>query len=52
MRAAGFRRCYLETFRTMQQAQKLYRAAGFVPLCHAEGATGHHACDTFYALGL
>ncbi|MBL8752713.1 MAG: GNAT family N-acetyltransferase [Planctomycetes bacterium] len=52
MRQAGFRRCYLETFRTMQQAQKLYRAAGFRPQCSAEGATGHHGCDTFYAMVL
>jgi putative acetyltransferase len=49
MRAAGFRRCYLETTRQMLAAQRLYRAAGFVPQCGAEGATGHHGCDTFYA---
>lgn len=49
MRAAGFRRCYLETTTQMQQAQRLYRAAGFAPLCGAEGATGHCGCDTFYA---
>lgn len=52
MRTAGFRRCYLETTHQMQQAQKLYRAAGFRPLCGAEGATGHHGCDTFYARDL
>lgn len=49
MRAAGYRRCYLETTRQMQAAQRLYRAAGFAPLCGAMGATGHHGCDTFYA---
>ncbi len=49
MRAAGFRRCYLETTQSMQQAQQLYRAAGFRPLCSAEGATGHHGCELFYA---
>ena len=49
MRAAGFRRCYLETTTQMQAAQRLYRASGFSPLCAAEGATGHHGCDTFYA---
>lgn len=52
MRAAGFRRCYLETTGQMTAAQRLYRAAGFAPLCRAEGATGHHGCDTFYARGL
>jgi putative acetyltransferase len=49
MRLAGFRRCYLETTGRMQAAQRLYRAAGFAPVCSAEGATGHHGCDTFYA---
>lgn len=49
MRAAGYRRCYLETTKQMLAAQRLYRAAGFSPLCGAEGATGHHGCDTFYA---
>jgi putative acetyltransferase len=52
MRVAGYRRCYLETTRQMQAAQRLYRAAGFQPLCSAEGATGHHGCDTFYARDL
>lgn len=49
MRSAGFRRCYLETTNRMQAAQRLYRAAGFAPVCSPEGATGHHGCDTFYA---
>jgi len=49
MRAAGYRRCYLETTKQMQAAQRLYRAAGFAPLCSSQGATGHHGCDTFYA---
>jgi putative acetyltransferase len=52
MRGAGFRRCYLETTRNMQAAQRLYRAAGFTPLCGPQGATGHHGCDTFYARDL
>lgn len=52
MRSAGFRRCYLETTRQMTAAQRLYRAAGFLPQPGAEGATGHHGCDTFYSRGL
>lgn len=49
MRAAGFRRCYLETTSWMHGAQHLYTAHGFTPLCGPEGATGHHACDRHFA---
>ncbi|MBL9079376.1 MAG: GNAT family N-acetyltransferase [Planctomycetes bacterium] len=49
MRAAGFRRCYLETTSWMTAAQHLYRAHGFTALCRAEGATGHHGCDLHFA---
>lgn len=52
MRAAGFRRCYLETTSWMTAAQHLYVAHGFEPLAAAEGATGHHACDRHYARAL
>lgn len=48
MRVAGYRRCYLETTTGMPQAQRLYRAAGFVQRCGPDGQTGHHGCDTFY----
>ena len=49
MRIAGYRRCYLETTSWMQAAQRLYERHGFSPQPAAEGATGHHACDRFYA---
>ncbi|MFN3240743.1 MAG: GNAT family N-acetyltransferase [Planctomycetota bacterium] len=49
MRQAGYRRCYLETTSWMDRAQNLYRKAGFAAQPHAEGATGHHGCDTFYS---
>lgn len=49
MRAAGYRRCYLETTSWMHDAQRLYRAAGFRPQCAPEGATGHGGCDSYFA---
>lgn len=49
MRAAGFRRCYLETTSWMDQARMLYLKSGFAELPAAEGATGHHGCDRFFA---
>ncbi|MBL8722867.1 MAG: GNAT family N-acetyltransferase [Planctomycetes bacterium] len=52
MRAAGYRRCYLETTSWMQAAQHLYQAHGFLPLPRPEGATGHHGCDAFFARAL
>ncbi len=52
MRAAGFRRCYLETVEWMDDARRLYLAAGFTQLCGPEGATGHFTCDRFYARDL
>jgi putative acetyltransferase len=51
-REAGFRLCYLETLKTMTQAQKLYQRLGFQPLSGPMGSTGHFGCDNWYALDL
>lgn len=51
-RRLGYRRCYLETLTGMDAAQHLYAAAGFKPLCGPLGATGHFACDRYFALDL
>ena len=36
----------------MDAAQHLYTEAGFKALCAPLGATGHFACDRYYALDL
>lgn len=51
-RELGYRRCYLETLRTMTGAQKLYERMGFQKLPAPMGATGHFGCDRWYALDL
>lgn len=51
-RANGFRRCYLETLKGMDAAQRLYAAAGFRRIAAPLGSTGHFACDTYYLLDL
>ena len=51
-RAAGYRRCYLETTSWMHRAQALYRQAGFAPLPGPQGCTGHHGCDAYFARDL
>jgi putative acetyltransferase len=51
-REAGFRTCYLETLQHMHQARALYEKAGFQALDRPMGSTGHHACDSWYALEL
>ena len=51
-RQFGYRRCYLETLTGMDAAQHLYGTAGFKALCGPLGATGHFACDGYFALDL
>jgi putative acetyltransferase len=51
-RRLGYRRCYLETLTGMDAAQHLYVDAGFKALCGPLGATGHFACDRYFALDL
>lgn len=51
-RAAGFRRCYLETLAGMDAAMRLYERSGFRRIAAPMGATGHGGCNTFYLLDL
>jgi putative acetyltransferase len=51
-RELGYRRCYLETLTGMDAAQHLYVDAGFQALCGPLGATGHFACDRYFARNL
>ncbi len=48
-RQEGYRRCYLETLKTMLQARRLYRKNGFRPLVRPIGCAGHSGCDAWYA---
>ena len=47
-REHGFKQCYLETLKTMDQAQTLYRKNGFALIKTSMGATGHFGCDAWY----
>lgn len=47
-RAAGFRRCYLETLTGMDAAMRLYERSGFRRIDAPRGDTGHGGCNTFY----
>lgn len=49
-RAAGFKRCYLETLAGMDAAMRLYERSGFQHIPEPMGATGHGGCDAFYLL--
>jgi putative acetyltransferase len=47
-RRHSYRRCYLETLGNMDDAQRLYRAAGFTQIPQRLGATGHFGCNAFF----
>lgn len=51
-RELGYRTCYLETLASMKAARNLYERAGFETIPAPMGATGHHGCDAWYAMGL
>jgi putative acetyltransferase len=42
-----FEKCYLETMPFMQDAQKLYKKAGFDYICSPMGSTGHDSCPVW-----
>lgn len=51
-RTLGYQKCYLETLKSMESANRLYQKVGFQPLCGNLGNTGHSSCDAYYALDL
>src|SRR5262245_48800127 len=52
MRECGYRRCYLETTSWMDDAARLYRAAGFRDLPQALGRPGPCGCDRLFVRDL
>lgn len=48
-RATGYRTMYLETLKSMADAERLYVAAGFVRRCSPLGSTGHGGCDSWFS---
>jgi putative acetyltransferase len=48
----GFEYCYLETFSSMKDAQRLYEKVGFEKIPGPLGNTGHFSCDVFYKMSL
>lgn len=51
-RGFGYRRCYLETLGSMEDAARLYERTGFRRLENRLGETGHGGCDRYYVLDL
>lgn len=51
-RAAGFRRCYLETMPQLTTARALYERAGFRAVPERLGDTGHPGCKNHYIMPL
>lgn len=51
-RGFGYRRCYLETLASMEDAGRLYERTGFRRLEGRLGDTGHGGCDRYYSLEL
>lgn len=41
----GYRQLYLESFPELARAVNMYEKAGFKPLPHAMGNSGHYACN-------
>lgn len=44
----GFEKCYLETLKSMERANRLYLRNKFLLLQKPMGDTGHFSCDSFY----
>lgn len=51
-KALGYTLCYIETFHSMEHAQKLYERSGFTKRSSSLGNTGHFACDVWYEKNL
>jgi putative acetyltransferase len=48
----GFKIIYLETLKSMTQAQALYLKNGFKMISKPMGKTGHFGCDAWFALSI
>lgn len=47
-KSMGYKKCYLETLRNMNQAVTLYKRSGFIELDRPLGDSGHFGCDAWY----